>query len=197
MTHHSDKSRGLFWGVLIIVIGFLFLFDEFKWLDIGDLWPLAIIAVGVWLVIKARHRSENNNECGHGMGDQDFITDTDKIFHSNTFGNLRVTINSNNFKGGEVRTVFGDVKVELTNLIVQEGEQLLRLNTTFGNIKISVPKETAFAVFGSNTAGDIKMFDEKRGGWRQTIKYRSEDYETADKKLKIITNQMFGDLKVL
>ena len=46
MSQHSDRNRGLFWGLIIIIIGFLFLFAKFGWINTGDLWPLAIIAIG-------------------------------------------------------------------------------------------------------------------------------------------------------
>jgi predicted membrane protein len=42
----------------------------------------------------------------------------------------------------------------------------------------------------------MKIFDEKRSGWRQTFTYKSEGYDASDKKLRIVTSQVFGDLKV-
>ena len=196
MFHHSDKNRGLFWGSVIIIIGVLFLLDELRLLDVGELWPLAIIAIGVWMIIKARSRGTGDSWQGHGFGDQTFISDTDNVLQSNTFGDVKVTINSKEFKSGEIRTIFGDVKVDLTSLDIKEGEQTLRLNTIFGDIKVSAPKELPFLIYCSNTAGDLKIFDEKRSGWRQTMTYKSENFDTADRKLKIITSQIFGDVKV-
>lgn len=196
MSSHSDRSRGLFWGFIFIIVGLLFLLDRFRVLDIGDLWPLAIIAVGVWMIIKARSRSYEGSWSCHGMGDQAFVSDSGNVIHSNTFGDINVTINSKDFKSGQIRTTFGDVKVDLTNLDIKEGEQTLNLNTIFGDIKISTSKRLPFSIHGSNTAGDMKIFEEKRSGWRQTISYQSEGYDTATKKLRIITNQVFGDLKV-
>jgi len=196
MFHHSDRSRGLYWGVIIIIVGVLLLLDELRLLDVGRLWPLIIIAVGVWMIIQARHRVSGESSAGHDMGDQTVITDTENVLHSNMFGDIKVTINSKEFKSGQIRTVFGDVKVDITELDVKEGEQILRLNTVFGDIKISAPKELAFSVYSSNTAGDMKIFDEQRSGWKQAVSYQSEGYELADKKLKIVTSQIFGDVKV-
>jgi len=196
MSHHYEKNRGLFWGLIIIIVGFLFLLDEFNLMDVGDLWPLIIIAVGVWMIIKARTPHSEKEWSSHGAGDQSCVTDTDQVYQTNTFGDINVTINSKNFKGGEVRTTFGDVKVDLTEINIKEGEQVLRLNNTFGDINISVPKDIPLLILGSNTAGDMKIFQQKRSGWRQTITHKSEGYETASQKLKIVANQVFGDLKV-
>jgi predicted membrane protein len=196
MSDHHDRKSGLFWGVIITLVGFLFLFDRMNILDIGDLWPLGIIAVGIWMIIKAKYRSDYGNGGSHGMGDQAYITDNENVIHSNTFGDVKVTIKSKDFKSGQIRTTFGDVKVDLTELEIRDGEQILRMSTTFGDIKISTPKELAFSLDGTNTAGDMKIFDEKRSGWRQTVSYKSENYDSSAKRLKIITSQVFGDLKV-
>jgi len=48
----KSKGESLFWGVLILIIGFLFLMRNFGW-DInlwhfiGKYWPLILIYIGV------------------------------------------------------------------------------------------------------------------------------------------------------
>ena len=45
------SNSGMFWGAILILIGVLFLLDNFYFLDFGDLihdfWPLILIAIGV------------------------------------------------------------------------------------------------------------------------------------------------------
>jgi len=98
MSFHSNRTHGFFWGFVLILIGLLFLFDQYDWLDIGELWPLAIIAVGIWMIIKPRHRFEKENWGDKGFGDRTYITDVDNVIQSNTFGDINVTINSKDFK---------------------------------------------------------------------------------------------------
>jgi lia operon protein LiaF len=47
----------LFWGILLIIIGLLFLFDNLEWMDfnfwdfLGTYWPLILIFIGVKNII--------------------------------------------------------------------------------------------------------------------------------------------------
>jgi len=197
MPHHSEISRSIFWGATLIIIGFLFFFDQWGWLDVGDLWPLIIIGVGVYLIIKSRTVTHYSREHGSTIGDQSVTADSHQVNYSNTFGDIKVKIISKRFESGRINTSFGSVKVDLEELDIESGEQTLHLETTFGDIKIIPPKNVSFSIEGSNTAGDIKIFNEKKSGWRQDVTYKTDNYDSADKKLKIVTSQVFGDLKII
>jgi phage shock protein C len=54
----GDNSGSLIVGALLVIIGGLFLLQQFFPLDIGRLWPLAVIAVGVLLIVGAFGRRE-------------------------------------------------------------------------------------------------------------------------------------------
>ncbi len=194
MTHYSEKRQGLFWGGMLILLGLLLLFDQWNIIDFSDMWPLIIIAVGVWHIIKPR-QSDNNNK-NHLVGDQQVLTDEQNIHYSKTLGDLNLQIHSQNFTGGSARTIFGDIKVDLSSVHPAEGENVLDLSTTFGDIKITISPSLPLKIISSNTAGDMDVFEEKRSGMRQSVTYQSPDYENAESRLKIITSQVFGDLKV-
>ncbi|KAB7727872.1 PspC domain-containing protein [Rudanella paleaurantiibacter] len=58
---NPDRSQGsLIFGVILIVLGVLFLLDRWFDIDLGDLWPLVLIAVGVWLLFKDRISNRND-----------------------------------------------------------------------------------------------------------------------------------------
>jgi membrane protein DedA with SNARE-associated domain len=48
----AKKQRGaLAWGIILIVIGFIFILDNFGvdvWDSLARLWPLALIVWGAW-----------------------------------------------------------------------------------------------------------------------------------------------------
>jgi phage shock protein C len=54
----GDNSGPLILGLLLIIVGGLFLLRQFVVIDIGRLWPLAVIAVGVLLIVGAFGRRE-------------------------------------------------------------------------------------------------------------------------------------------
>ncbi len=56
------STAALFVGVLLTVLGFLFLVGNFislAWLSFGKLWPLVLIAIGILIVLKGSGRKQN------------------------------------------------------------------------------------------------------------------------------------------
>ena len=52
------RRRNLF-GIIIVVVGILFLlgsFDLFWWFHWGNLWPLILVAIGVLIILSTRRR---------------------------------------------------------------------------------------------------------------------------------------------
>lgn len=59
---NPDRSQGnLIGGVVLIILGVLFLLDRWFNIDFGDLWPLVLIAIGVWLLFKDRINPNRKN----------------------------------------------------------------------------------------------------------------------------------------
>jgi phage shock protein PspC (stress-responsive transcriptional regulator) len=52
----SDHTGGAVFGALLILVGMWFLIREYLNLDLGRLWPFAVIAIGVVLVLLALAR---------------------------------------------------------------------------------------------------------------------------------------------
>lgn len=60
MSTHKIASGRIFWGLLIILIGVLFLLDQMGQLDFGSIisryWPLILILAGIWHLIANNFR---------------------------------------------------------------------------------------------------------------------------------------------
>jgi phage shock protein C len=59
---NEASSAALFIGVLLTVLGFLFLvgnFISFAWFSFSKLWPLLLIAIGIIIVMKGTGRRQN------------------------------------------------------------------------------------------------------------------------------------------
>jgi phage shock protein C len=54
--HRSDHTGSAVFGVLLILAGAWFLVREYLDIDLGRLWPVAVIAIGVVLVLLALAR---------------------------------------------------------------------------------------------------------------------------------------------
>ncbi|UCD17977.1 MAG: hypothetical protein JSV44_03475, partial [Candidatus Zixiibacteriota bacterium] len=57
----SSGSARYLPGILLIIIGAIFMMNEaFWWFDFRDLWPLLLIALGLFLLFRANDRKELN-----------------------------------------------------------------------------------------------------------------------------------------
>ncbi|MBM4169581.1 MAG: hypothetical protein FJ215_10580 [Ignavibacteria bacterium] len=59
-------QRNVFWALILIAAGVLFLLDNFHLLDVGSvgrLWPLIIVAIGFEQLIRSRTPHQRLNAC--------------------------------------------------------------------------------------------------------------------------------------
>lgn len=202
-------STNAIWGLILITIGVLFLLDNYGYVDtwqvMSTYWPVILILFGVKLLFqRSRTKSASaadtadgarlEQSVGTGRVNEPYIMDA--IYESNLFGDLELAVQSNDFRGGAVNTIFGDIRLDLTRIALHDGEQTLRLNGVFGDIKVDTPSNIPIRVSGNTLAGDVAIRDYAKSGFGQTITYQSQNYETGEKKLYITVFQIFGDVKI-
>ncbi len=143
-------------GTVLIVIGGFFLIPEiiiipYEIRRIG--WPLLIIGIGVILLVTHKHKNVPPSfEPGkYGMDYfDDFVI----------FGGREVFINSQNFYGGKITTVFGGAEYDLRNALLSGNGAVIDSVSVFGGCGFKVPpdwtvKNEVTAIFGG--------FSDKRG----------------------------------
>lgn len=200
MSAQKTQSR-IFWGLLLIVLGVLFLFDQMGRLDFGDLvghywpvvfiligisillsnnfknvgagiffilfgaffllirmrvfdhsvwhyvWPLAIIGVGLWILLRpAWHPDKKKiNE----------MTADDLAISLVMSGTSR-KVESQNFKGGKADVVLGSAEVDFRGARLSGGQATLLLSVVLGNIELTVPREWQVVIEGNPVLGSIE-----------------------------------------
>ena len=199
MSERKTQGR-IFWGLLLIVLGVLFLFDQMGRLDFGDLvghywpvvfiligisillsnnfqnvgsgiffilfgaffllirmrifdqtvwhfvWPLAIIGVGLWILIRpAWHPDKKKiNE----------MTSDDLAISQVLSGTSR-KVESQNFKGGKADVVLGSAEVDFRGARLSGGQATLLLSVVLGNIELTVPHEWQVVLEGTPVLGSM------------------------------------------
>ena len=59
---HKSRGAGFLPGVILVILGMIFLFDRvFYWFDFDYVWPLVIIGVGVILIYRATTPKERTD----------------------------------------------------------------------------------------------------------------------------------------
>lgn len=141
-------------GITVMVVGAIFLTDEisdyyfwdFDLRDIFRLWPLILVAIGISLIFKRKELQEAQKKSDYG--DMDFVDEMA------VFGAAERVIQSQQFKGGKLTSIFGGTDLNLLNAKLDHGKNILDVFVLFGGCDIRVPadmnvKVEVTAIFGA------------------------------------------------
>ncbi len=201
--------RNLFWGITLVVIGILLLLDRFGYASFSDMvhdyWPLILILWGGMILFR-RREPENSGAPppggtmpqppAGGATEPQAAPIGDLIHQSQVFGNIYSRVTSQSFKGGSVSTVFGDALIDLTDVVLAEGEHELRVHGVFGNTVVILPKGAAVWVVASALFGSLTVMGQHKGGISSDIQITTTSYAAAPARLKITLSRIFGDARV-
>jgi predicted membrane protein len=197
-----STTKHSFWpGVILVVLGVLFLLDTLEVSSFGHVvrtyWPLILIIVGIALLLKSqRDWMTAGPSTSQGEGYQGVETSADVISESSVFGNIFVKPTSKNFRGGSISAVFGNLELNLASMELAPGEQHLGVHGVFGGVRVTLPKDVGLMVRGNCLFGEVTVLNQKRGGIGSEILHKSDNYDTAERKLNITASQVFGDLRI-
>ena len=201
MNEHKNQGR-IFWGLLLILLGVLFLLDQMGRLDFGDLvgrywpvlfiligisillsnnfrnvgsavffilfgtfflllrlrifdravwhsvWPLAIIAVGLWILLRPAWHPDKKK--------LPEMTAADDLTVNQVFSGQIHKVESQSFRGGKADVVFGSADIDLRTARLAGGQATLVLSVVFGSITVFVPRDWQVALQGTPVLGSIE-----------------------------------------
>jgi predicted membrane protein len=197
------KMKRPYLGPLILIaLGVLLLLDKLGIAEFGEIistyWPIILILVGLRMFFRygrSHHEAGLSPDATVFSGSTQESTGT-TISSSNVFGDVDTKITSKEFRGGSISNTFGDMNVDLAEIQLAEGEQTLKLDGVFGDLHVLVPKDIEIFVTTHSVFGDVRVLGNVKTGFGQQISYSTPNYAGATKKLRIISNQVFGDVKV-
>jgi predicted membrane protein len=195
----------VWWGILLIVMGVLFILDEHSTFHISEvilsLWPLLIVGAGVRLLFRSRGRREETEMLNApladiGLGQRVEEVREAQMHMTNLFGNLRSQVESHVFRGGSLSTVFGNATVDLTHAELAEGEHSLKVDTVAGSVLVRVPRGMAFSVTADGVAGTVKAGTAVRNGFFPSVQFASDGYRDAPQRIHLALSTVFGEVRV-
>ncbi|HEY2461450.1 MAG TPA: DUF5668 domain-containing protein [Candidatus Acidoferrum sp.] len=131
----SNSNRT--WGLFLIALGAIFQLQTLGIIRfrIAELWPIAIIAVGllmVWGSFRGPVIVSNNKVVSGPEG-------ADVLNAAAVFGGCERRVNSPNFKGGRATAIFGGVELDFRNAKIDGDKAVIEVYCIFGGVEIRVP----------------------------------------------------------
>ena len=132
---YSSHRGGRFVGVVIVLIGAIFLVRELGVTSIGfhELWPLVLVLAGVSLLLGGTARGRIPGE-DHATSDSHSIVNAFAVL-----GGVQQSNNSRDFRGGEASAIMGGCEIDLRQASIQGEEAVISTFAMWGGIKIKVP----------------------------------------------------------
>ena len=183
--------RGPSWLILVLIGGIFLLNEIYPEISFRRyMWPLAIIVVGLFIILRPRRGWKfNPNKKTEGASDSFFTEDIDYskddfVDNTSIFGGAKKIVISKNFRGGDLVNIFGGTELDLSQADFN-GVAIIELTTIFGGTKLLVPsnwsvKSEAVTIFGG-------MEDKRR---MQTVT------EASEKTLLIRGTVIFGGIDI-
>jgi predicted membrane protein len=162
VVNHKDHLVGYIFLVFGVIGTFHHALPYFFDFDFSDLWPIILLVVGLWMILK-RNGSNGKEHRRHFDMHQTTASasSADYIEEDGIFNSIKRVITSENFKGGRLSSIFGECKIDLSASKLAPGENTLEVTNIFGGVTIRVPVNWRIIL---NTSSVFGGFDDKRFG---------------------------------
>ncbi|MDP9171708.1 MAG: cell wall-active antibiotics response protein [Acidobacteriota bacterium] len=149
--YNSRSTATAVWGVCSLVAGCLLLLNTVGILHvtIRTLWPLALIAAGVTMLLyrmRWQHLSDRFASTGGTF---------DRLQEFAIFSGIKRKVDSPSFEGGEISTMFGGIEIDLRRAGISPATKqvIIEANAAFGGIEIRVPETWRVSLQGTAVFG--------------------------------------------
>ncbi len=90
----------------------------------------------------------------------------------------------------------GDVRLDMTDAAIPAGETLLRVWSFVGSVRLTVPEDVGVSVSSSAFVTDARMSGQKREGILTPVRLASDNYDSAERSIRLETTSFVGDVRV-
>ncbi|MFD0896195.1 cell wall-active antibiotics response protein LiaF [Loigolactobacillus binensis] len=116
---------------------------------------------------------------------------------TNWFGNQ--TIGNDVFEWNDINLVLvaGDTIVDLGNTLLPKADNTIVIRKGVGRTRILVPIGTAVMLDHTALVGSVTFNNKQYKMSNTALKLYSQDYDENDRRIKLLTNVLIGDLEVI
>jgi len=179
LREEAVQNRGqVFVGVALVAIGVLLALGAIFKINVWAFcWPLVLILVGVWFLVRPRLLSEGTLSNIHPLGGV------------RRFGKWTVA-------NEEIWMFVGDIDLDLLQADIPAGETVLRVFGFVGDVDLTLPRDVGLSYTSTAFVTDSRVNERKLEGFLIPTSFASENYATAEKRIRLETLFFIADVKV-
>jgi hypothetical protein len=157
--------RSVVWSGMLVTIGGLLLARNFGYIHGDDwkfIWPVILIFLGILFLFRARAGGPSfagPPSCGGGLGGPGAAGSGASRANPNVldevavFGGIQRRVDSQDFEGGELSSVFGGIELDMRGANTKKDEIVIEANAVFGGIELLLPDRWNVTVRGAGIFG--------------------------------------------
>ena len=115
----------------------------------------------------------------------------------NLFGNERIGNQVFEWDDININMLSGDTIIDLGNTILPKRDNIIMLRKGFGRTRILVPLGIGIAIEHGSFIGNVTFVGEQTALRSERITVYSEDYDTSERRIKILSSTLICDIEVI
>jgi len=134
-------KKNWFMGFLLIGVGKYFLLPEMYGVpqpDVYTIWPVLLIFLGLMILL---HQLFPSNKHRKFRLKTEVTETSNHMEHTLIFGGESKKVNSFDFSGGKITSIFAGSEIDLTNCCLSKGVNEIEITAVLGGVSLTVPKE--------------------------------------------------------
>jgi lia operon protein LiaF len=172
------RKPALWVGGAMIALGIIFFIGTLSQINVWEyIWPILFIGLGLVLILRPRLMGDQTNVDFHLLGDVDVN------------GAWRV-------EDKVIWNLIGDTNLDFSLAEFPQGETTIRVMGFIGDVNVRVPEAVGVLVSGTGFIVDGNIFGEKNSGFLAPVDAASENYSSAECRLRVETGYFIHDLKL-
>lgn len=190
------KGGSWIFGSFFFIFGSLLLLNRFdvisfQFWDVFRLWPLLIVYIGFSFI----RRPNKVTVTYTSDDDKQAKTEYDNSYFS--VGEHEYSQPNWKVEPMNLKSMAGDFYMDFSKAFIPDKETPISIKSLAGDVHILIPENVAFRVDASAKAGDIDVVGQKAEGINRRLRYETNEYESAVKKLDIHVNLKAGSIRVV
>lgn len=181
------------WQSVLLISSLSLIFLVFV---LNPFFIIGILLLVVYMLINFFSRYEKRNQYTQIVFN-DYALQVQKDKHK-WFGSQEHSHDRFGFEDINIVRLFGNDVVDLDQTVLVGRDNIVVIRKTFGRTKIIIPIDIEVSLSASSVYGRVSFLGESQWDLRnESIAVNSSDYRESHKRVKVVTNNIFGDVELV